>query len=97
MGGEQWFTDKQGKEIGVSLFRVMWTFNNYDGAFARPSLVAYVKTKEQNDKVKEIGYAWTEPTAQRIGVNLKWMLLHCYMLFNADVTPFFKSAEPKVD
>lgn len=96
LGGEQWFVDKEGKEIGISLFRVMWTFNNYDGVFARPSFVVYVKTKLEDGKVKELGYSWTEPSAQRIGINLKWMLVNCYMLSNSEVVPFYKNDEPKL-
>lgn len=96
LGGEQWFVDKDGQEIGISLFRVMWSFNNYEGVFARPSFVVYVKTKLEDEKAKEIGYAWTEPSAQRIGINLKWMLVNCYMLSNKEVTPFYKNDEPKL-
>ncbi len=97
LGGEKWFTTDEGQEIGINLFRVMWTFNNYEGVFTRPSFVAYIKTKENEEaKAKEISYAWTEPTAQRIGINLKWMLVNCYMLSNEDVLPFFKLDEPKL-
>jgi len=96
LGGEQWFTDQDGNEIGVSLFRVMWSFNNYDGVFSRPSLVVYVKTKDDDGEVKEIGYSWTEPSAQRIGINLKWILINCYMLSNEDIAPFYKNNEPKL-
>ncbi len=96
LGGEKWFTTDQGQELGINLFRVMWTFNNLDGVFTRPSLVVYVKTKEANGDVKEVGYAWTESNAQRIGINLKWMLVNCYMVSNEDVVPFYKTDEPRI-
>lgn len=94
LGDEKWFTTKDGQEIGVNLFRVMWPMNNYRGIFTRPSFVIYAKTKEQGKKVEK-GYAWTSPDAQRIGINLKWMLANCYLISNADVTPFFKNNEPR--
>lgn len=96
LGGEAWATTKDGLEIGVNLFRVMWTFNNYEGVFARPSFVIYVKTKDENDKPKEVAYSFTSTDAQRIGINLKWALASCYMLSNKTIKPFFKNNEPKV-
>lgn len=101
MGSEKWFTTKDGQEVGVNLFKVMWTFNNYEGAFARPSLVVYVKTKSDNpdseeQSTTEVSYAWTAANAQRVGINLKWVLVNCYMLSNEDVTPFFKNDEPRL-
>lgn len=96
LGGEAWATTKDGMAIGVNLFRVMWTFNNYEGVFARPSFVIYVKTKDDNDKAKEVAYAFTSTDAERIGINLKWALASCYMLSNKSITPFFKNDEPKV-
>jgi len=94
LGGEKWFTTKDGQEIGISLFRVIWKMNNYQDIFARPSFVIYAKTKKDGKKVEK-GYAWTSPDAQRIGINLKWMLANCYLISNKDVTPFFKTNEPK--
>ena len=104
LGGEKWFTTKDGEEIGINLFRVMWTFNNYQGVFTRPSLVVYVKTKESANATepnakptnREVGYAWTEPTAQRIGINLKWVLVNCFMVSNEDVVPYYKNNEPRL-
>jgi len=71
LGGEKWVTTDDRQQIGINLFRVMWTFNNLKGVFTRPSFVVYIKTKEDGAEAKEISYAWAEPTAQRIGVNLK--------------------------
>lgn len=96
LGGEAWAATKDGMEIGVNLFRVMWTFNNYIDTFARPSFVIYVKTKDENDTPKEVGYSFTSTDAERLGINLKWALASCYMLSNKDIDPFFKNDEPKV-
>jgi len=96
LGGEKWVTTDDGQEIGINLFRVMWTFNNLEGVFTRPSFVMYIKTKEEGNSVKEVSYAWTEPDAQRIGINLKWMLVNCYMVSNEDVVPFYKTDEPRL-
>jgi len=95
LGDEAWVKTNAGQEIGVSLFRVYWTFNNYDDVFARPSFVIYVKTKEENSEVKEVGYSFTSPDAERIGINLKWALAYCYQISNEDIEPFFRD-EPKV-
>lgn len=96
LGGEKWAVTKDGLEIGISLFRVMWTFNNYENVFTRPSFVIYVNTKDENGDKKEVGYSWTIPEAERIGINLKWALANCYMLSNEEITPFYKHNEPKV-
>jgi len=96
LGAEKWITTKDGMEIGVNLFRVQWVMNNYEGIFTRPSFVIYVKTKDEEGNDLEKGYAFTEPSAQRIGINLKWMLANCYMVSNEDVVPFFRTNEPKL-
>lgn len=95
LGDEGWIKTADGQEIGLSLFRVHWTFNNYDDVFARPSFVIYLKTKTDNGDVIEKGYSFTSPDAQRIGINLKWALAYCYMVSNEDIKPFFKN-EPRV-
>ena len=95
LGGEKWITTDQGQQIGINLFRVYWAFNNYEGVFARPSFVIYVKTREEEGGAQEVAYSFTSPDAERLGLNLKWSLSYCYLLSNEDVTPFF-SEEPKV-
>ena len=88
MGGLKWFEAKDGREFGVTLRNVEWPMNNEQGAFTRNSLVLYLLERKE-DGVEELTYGWTEPGAQRIGINMKWMLVNCYMLSNRDVTPFF--------
>ena len=85
-GGTAWFTSKEGRELGISLLLVDWPINNYEGVFTRDSFVIYVSEKVDGER-KEHGYAFTVPEADRIGINLKWMLVLCYMKSNRDATP----------
>ena len=93
MGGIQWFTAKDGREFGVTLRNVFWPMNNEEGIFTRNSFVMYLLERTA-DGVSELTYGWTEPGAQRIGINMRWMLVNCYMVSNADVTPFW-GREPR--
>jgi len=87
-GGSVWFDTKEepSRKLGISLMLVDWPINNYKGAFARDSLVVYVSEK-QGDSSKEHGYSFTVPEADRIGINLKWILVNCYMTSPAEVVP----------
>lgn len=87
LGGNFWFNSEDGRRLGVSLFTVDWPMNNDVGIFTRDSLVVYVK-EDFGDEIKELSYAFTEADAKRIGINLKWMLVSCYMESNAETTPF---------
>ena len=86
-GGSAWFSSKEGRRLGVSMLLVDWPINNYEAAFARDSLVVYVSEETAAGR-QELGYAFTVPEADRIGINLKWMLVNCFMQSNADITPF---------
>jgi hypothetical protein len=86
-GGSAWFTSREGRRLGVSMLKVDWPINNYEGAFARDSLVVYV-SEETSAGREELGYAFTVPEADRIGINLKWMLVNCFMQSNEAITPF---------
>jgi len=79
-GAETWFVDKDGRNLGLRLFKVDWPINNYDGYFARDSLVIYVIEQLADGSTKEHGYAFTLPEANRIGINLKWLLASCFMI-----------------
>ncbi len=86
-GGAVWFDSKDGRRLGISLFLADWPINNYDGIFTRDSFVIYAS--EEIDGVrKEHGYAFTVPEADRIGINLKWMLASCFMKSNKFATPY---------
>ncbi len=86
-GGAAWFTSKAGRELGISLFLVDWPINNYDGFFARDSLVVYLSERIDGE-TKEHGYAFTVPDADRVGINLKWALVNCHMKSSRFETPF---------
>lgn len=87
-GALQWFTTEDGRELGITLRNVRWPMNNEVGAFTRNSLVMYVLEKTP-DGIETVTYGWTEPRAERIGLNLQWMLVNCFMVSNRDVVPFF--------
>ena len=79
-GGSHWFTtrDDESRNIGLVLQSVTWqVLNESSGNFNRNSLVVYVLEKLADGSMKDHGYAFTEPKAERIGVNLKWMLVNC--------------------
>jgi hypothetical protein len=83
MGGSYWFRTRETapREIGISLQAVTWhVLNEGDGAFNRNSLVLYVSERQPDATVREHGYAFTAPTADRIGVNLKWLLANCALV-----------------
>ena len=86
-GAETWFTDKDGRTLRLRLFNVDWPINNYEGYFTRDSLVIYVVEKFDDGSTKEHGYAFTLPEANRIGINLKWLLGSCFMLSGKVDTP----------
>lgn len=82
-GGSHWLTtrDESPQEIGIALQSVSWHVLNEDsGNFNRDSLVVYVMERLQDGTVKEHGYGFTEPDAERIGINLKWMLVNCALV-----------------
>lgn len=87
-GGLQWFKTKDQRELGISLRQVRWPINNETGAFTRNSLVMYVLEKTPKG-IQTISYGWTEPRAERIGLNLQWMLVNCFRVSNRDVVPYF--------
>ena len=86
-GAETWFVDEDGRNLGLRLFNVDWPINNYDGYFTRDSLVIYVIEKLADGSTKEHGYAFTLPEANRIGINLKWLLASCFMISGKVDTP----------
>lgn len=81
-GGSHWFTtrDDPAREIGLVLQSVTWqVLNENNGNFNRNSLVVYTLERLPDGSTRDHGYAFTEPEAERIGVNLKWMLVNCSM------------------
>ena len=87
-GAQAEFVSNEGQQLSIMLWLVDWPINNLVGAFTRDSLVVYV-SEEIDGESKEHGYAFTLPEADRVGINLKWILVNCYMVSNEDVQPFF--------
>lgn len=87
-GGLQWITTRDEREIGITLRNIRWPMNNERDAFTRDSLVMYVLERNA-DGVRTHTYGWTEPRADRIGLNLQWLLVNCYRVSNRDVKPYF--------
>lgn len=87
-GGSFWFTTRgaEQRRLGITLLNVDWPMNNYEGAFARDSLVIYVN-ESIDGKSTEHGYSFTTPAADRVGINLKWLLAYCFMDSNTDAKP----------
>ena len=86
-GDEAWFNTVDNRALGVRLFLVDWPINNYIGYFTRDSLVIYIMEKMSTGTIKEHGYAFTVPEANRVGINLKWMLASCFMVSGQEATP----------
>jgi hypothetical protein len=79
-GGIHWFRTREAapREIGIMLQSVTWhVLNEKGGNFNRNSLVLYAMERLPDGTVKEHGYAFTDPSATRIGNNMKWMLVNC--------------------
>jgi CpeT/CpcT family (DUF1001) len=79
-GDSYFFRTRRGepRELGLRLQAVTWqVLNEKNGAFNRDSLVLYAVERMADGSVREHGYAFTEPGADRIGLNLKWMLVNC--------------------
>lgn len=87
-GGSFWFTTRgsERRRLGITLLNVDWPMNNYEGAFARDSLVIYVNESINGENI-EHGYSFTTPAADRVGINLKWLLAYCFMESNTDAKP----------
>ena len=86
-GGGATITHSDGRQIGIRLSQVDWPLNNYSDVFTRDVLVLYV-LENIGDEITSHGYVFTEPDAERIGINLYWMLSYCYMESNKIVRPF---------
>ena len=68
----------EAREIGLYLRSVTWhVLNEANDYFNRNSLVLSVLERLPDGSTKEHGYAFTDPGAERIAINLKWMLGNC--------------------
>ncbi len=79
-GKTHWFTTRgEGKrEIGLTLQAITWhVLNENNGNFNRNSLVLYASERMPDGSTKSHPYTFTEPSAERLGYNLRWMLVNC--------------------
>lgn len=58
------------KPVVIRMRNVVWPTGNN-----RPSLVLYIHSPDEPDKA--VSYAWANPDAARIGINLRWMQASC--------------------
>ena len=82
-GATHWFTTRgeDQREIGLTLQAITWhVLNENNGNFNRNSLVLYASERLPDGSVKPHPYTFTEPSATRIGYNLRWMLVNCAMV-----------------
>jgi hypothetical protein len=81
-GGSVRFTTHETppRTLEVKLRNVAWGYNNAPGQFTRNSLTMYISEIDATGKATEGAYVFGEPTAQRIGVNLKHLLANCAMV-----------------
>ena len=70
-GGMVWL-ETEGEapqQVGIKKRNVRWPYGNN-----RPSLVLYAYRPDED---RAVSYAWADPSAQRIGINLRWMQASC--------------------
>ena len=70
-GGMVWLpTDEsEPKQVGIKMRNVTWPSGSN-----RPSLVLYAYRPGED---RAVSYAWADPSAERIGINLRWMQASC--------------------
>jgi hypothetical protein len=78
-GGKARFTTQETppRTLEIRLRNVAWGYNNAPGQFTRNSLTLYISTIDAAGVATEGAYVFGEPTAQRLGVNLKHLLANC--------------------
>ena len=70
-GGMVWLETEEDapQQVGIKMRNVRWPYGNN-----RPSLVLYAYRPDED---RAVSYAWADPSAQRIGINLRWMQASC--------------------
>lgn len=94
-GDTRWFTAKADpsrnipqRELALNLRAVTWhVLNEANGNFNRNSLVLSVLERLADGSVKEHGYAFTDPEAERIAMNMKWILVNCAITPSREAKP----------
>lgn len=88
-GGSFEFTtrDANNRQFIITLANIDWPINNHHDVFTRDVLVFYLSERTEKG-VKNLGYSFTESTVRRMGMNLKWLLMSCWMESNKVTIPF---------
>ena len=70
-GGMVWLTtdETDPQKVGIKMRNVTWPYGTN-----RPSLVLYAYRPGEE---RAVSYAWADPSAVRIGINLRWMQASC--------------------
>ncbi len=80
--------DEEKREISLTLQAITWhVLNENNGNFNRNSLVLYASERLKDGSIKSHPYTFTEPSATRIGYNLRWMLVNCAMTPRDEARP----------
>jgi hypothetical protein len=71
-GGRVWVEspELEAKRVGYKLRNVVWPYGSN-----KPALTLYIYRGE--DESKAVSYAWTDPEAKLIGINLRWVQGSC--------------------
>lgn len=78
------------RTIQISLRNVDWQMNNESEGYTRDSLVMYISSlKDDGSPGDFFGYTFTQPDAERLGINLGFILVNCFVESNRDSTPEF--------
>jgi hypothetical protein len=94
-GDTHWFTAKADptrdipqRELALNLRAVTWhVLNEANDYFNRNSLVLSVIERLADGSIKEHGYAFTDPQAERIAMNMKWILVNCAITPRREAKP----------
>lgn len=89
-GGTAIFKTREEKprEVYLRLQAVTWhVLNEANDNFNRNSLVLYAYERAADGSTTNGAYAFTDPDATRIGVNLGWMLANCAMTKRNEARP----------
>ena len=70
-GGMVWLTtdESEPQQVGIKMRNVTWPYGSN-----RPSLVLYAYRPGED---RAVSYAWADPSAERIGINLRWIQASC--------------------
>ncbi|MEM7280282.1 MAG: hypothetical protein AAF438_01435 [Pseudomonadota bacterium] len=79
--------DADKRRFVITLSNIDWPINNHHDVFTRDVLVFYLSERTE-EGVINLGYSFTEPTVKRMGMNLKWLLMSCWMESNKVTKPF---------